>query len=105
MAGKVDPGDVQTGAACDLDVDNGQRDGNALASVEDFVQEAVSRVGVMLEIADESQLAEEVLVEGFDARVPIGVYVFWRVVSCDFHREHAPARLATDRIEQVQVRS
>jgi hypothetical protein len=51
----------------DLDEEDGQRDGDAPAAVQDLVEQRVRRVGVVLGVAPEVLVAEQVLREGVHA--------------------------------------
>ena len=51
-------------AAADLEVHDGQADRNPQAAVEDFVQETVARVVVVLAVAAEAELLVEIRIEG-----------------------------------------
>ena len=56
----------QPDAPADLQVQNRQRDGNAGASVQHLVEEAVARIVVLLFVAAETEFAEEIVVEPAD---------------------------------------
>ena len=57
----------ESGAPSDLHVDDGQRDGNAGATVEHLVEAAVARVLVLIAVADEPLVGEQVLIEPLDS--------------------------------------
>ena len=66
MAGEVDPFEPQSGAAPDLEIDQGEADRDAEAPVEHLVQEAVAGIVVVIAIAAEPELFVEVGVERRD---------------------------------------
>ena len=78
-------------ALAHLDQDEGQRDGNALPSIEHVVEEAVARVVVVLAIAREALLHEEVFAKPVQAAQRIG-------------RAPRPVNAAGEPIESLQVR-
>ena len=51
----------------DFDVHDRQADGDSRSTVENLVQETVSRIVVLIAVAGKSQLAEQILVEHADA--------------------------------------
>src|SRR5499427_10326893 len=104
MTWEVDAGHVETGAASHLDVNHRQRDGNAKPAVQNLIQEAVTRICVLLDVAGETQLAEQVLVQYLDAGVPIRIDPRRRIVGQDLHRQYAPAGFPADRVELAEVR-
>ena len=61
--GKFTPSIRRPARRADLHVDDRQRDRNAGAAIEHFVQAAVARILVLIAVADEPQLVEEVGVE------------------------------------------
>ena len=73
VTGKVHPLHAHAGAPAHLDVDQRQRDGDARLLVEHLVEAAVPRVVVVLAVAGEPQLVEQVLVERIDPRTERGV--------------------------------
>ena len=68
VAGEVHAVYLESGAKPDLHVDDRQRDRNAGPAIQDFVQAAVPRILVVIAIADEPLLVEEIRVEASDAR-------------------------------------
>ena len=60
MAGKVDAFGANAGPPRDFDVDQGQRDRNAGPQVEHLVEAAVARILVLLAVAAEALLVEQV---------------------------------------------
>src|SRR5205085_7259239 len=60
VAGKADALDVEPAAPAHLHVDDAERERDAGAPVEDLVEEAVARVVVVVVIAAEAELVEEV---------------------------------------------
>ena len=67
MSGKVDAVHLQTGAPRHFHVDDRQRDRDAGAAVEHFVQAAVARILVLVPVADELQRLEQIVVQRPDA--------------------------------------
>src|SRR5205823_1177627 len=72
MAGKADALDIQPAALPHLDVDDAERERDARASIEHLVEEAVARIVVVVVIAAEAQLVEEVRVDPADAALRRG---------------------------------
>ncbi len=66
VAGKVDAGDLEAGAARDFHVDHRETDRDPSPPVEHFVEKAVARVLVVLTVAGEALFVEQVLVENLD---------------------------------------
>src|SRR5262249_61950049 len=60
VTGEADPVELDTEPAADLDGEDGQRDRDPGAAVEDVVQEAVARVVVVRAIAPKAALLEEI---------------------------------------------
>src|SRR5216683_6162764 len=77
-------------ALAHLDQDEGQRDGNALPSIEHVVEEAVAGVVVVLAIACEALLHEEVFAKPVQAAQGIG-------------RAPRPVNAAREPVESLQV--
>ena len=69
VAGEVHAFEPQAGAAPDLEIDHRQTDRDAGPAIEDFVQEAVARIVVVLAVAAEAKLLEEIGVQRRDLRV------------------------------------
>ena len=72
VAGKIDALGAQARTPRDLDVHERQRDGDAGATVEHFVEATVARVVVLFAVAEEAELVEQVAIERVDARRPSG---------------------------------
>ena len=68
VPGKVDAFGAQSGAPRHFDVDQRQGDRQAFLPIHDFVQAAVARVVILLAIAAEAELTEQVAVHCIDAR-------------------------------------
>ena len=77
VTGKVYAFEPQAGTSPDLEIHHRQADRNAGSPVEDFVQEAVARIVVVLAVPGEAELLEEVCVQrrnpGVDIVFPAGV--------------------------------
>src|SRR5437867_4238069 len=105
VAREIDALDVESRAPREFHVDEGQRDRNPRAPLEYFVQETVPWIFVMPVVADEAELAEEVIVERHHAREPLGIDVYRRRAGVDRRRGDAALRFAPDDVELIEVRS
>ena len=63
MAGQADGLEGEPDALGDEQVDQAERDGQALAAGQHLVEEAVARIGVVLDVAAEAVLVEQHAVE------------------------------------------
>ena len=66
MSREADAKEAQAEAAANFEVKNGERDWNAPAAIEDFIQKRVARVGVFLAIALEALLLEQKMRQELD---------------------------------------
>ena len=74
MAWKVDALDLEAGTSRHLHVHDAEGNGNAGASLEDFVQKAVAGVLIVVDVPGEFQLVEEEVIQREHLCVPIGVH-------------------------------
>ena len=101
---KIDAFDAYAGPPGDFHIDHRQRDRNAGAPVEDFVQEAVARIFVRDAVADEAQLAEEVLVERHHTRVVVRIGAGRRVARRLPGRIDPLLGFTADRVDAIEIR-
>ena len=66
MAREADATDIETGAAAGLDVDSGERDGNARAALQNIIQKAVARVVVVVLVAVKAIIPGQKLGQALD---------------------------------------
>src|SRR5262245_4028106 len=67
VSGEVDAVDMESRAPGHLHIDDAERDRDAGAAVEHFVETAVPWILVLLAVPDEVHLLEQVLVDGLNA--------------------------------------
>src|SRR5215472_11825364 len=72
MAGQPDALDGEAEALAHLHEDEAQGDGNTLAAVEHVVEEAVARIVVVVAVAREALLHEEILAQAMEASELVG---------------------------------
>ena len=82
----------------------GEHDGTASAPVEDVVEEAVARILVLSGIADEAQLAEQVVVERHDAGIVVGVDVPRRLAGRRGRARHSTPGCTCRNIQSIEIR-
>ena len=105
VAGEVDALDGQPGAPRHLHVDQRQRDRDPGAPIEHLVEEAVARILVVHLVADEAQLAEQIVVQRHHLRVAIGIDFRRRVRRRCRRVVDAAPRFLADRVELLEVRA
>ena len=103
--GKLTPFDGQPGAPRHFHVEQRQRDRDAGAPIEHFVQEAVARILVVHLVADEAHLAEQILVQRHHLRVAIGIDSRRRLAGGCRRVVDAAPRFLADRVELVEIRA
>ena len=89
VAGEIDAVHLQPGTPRDLHVDDRERQRDAGPTFEHLVEAAVSRILVLVAIARETELVEEVFVERLDAALRRHVAARRRVALDDASRRIA----------------
>src|SRR6266487_6522746 len=105
MTGKVDAFDMQAGAAGYLHVKERERDWNTGPPIENFVEEAVTRILVRGLVAGELQLAEQIIVQRQDTCVVFGIDPGRGLASSNNRVGDAHARLTPIHVELVEIRT
>ena len=103
MSRKIHPFDVHAGPPRDFHIHQRQRDGNAGAPIQHFVQERVARILIRDAVADEMQLAEEIFVERHHTRVIVRIDARRRIAWS--RRVDAQPGLTADRIDAIEIRT
>ena len=96
---------VQARAPRHFHVEQRQRNRDAGAALQHLVEEAVAGILVLVLVADEVQLVEQVFVERHHACIAIGVHPRRRFARHDGRGGHADAGLASERVELIEIRA
>jgi hypothetical protein len=105
VAWKIDPFDSHSGAPRHLFVDQCQRNRNAGAPIEHFIEKAVSWIFVVLVVADEAEFRKQVVIERRDARIGCRVDVVRRISGPQRCVGDADGRFPPESIELLEIRA
>ena len=102
---EVDAFDVEARPPGDFHVEQGERDGNPRATIEHLVQEAVARIFVLLLVADEAHLVEQVVVQCHHLGVTVGIHIRGRIAGRGRRGGDPASGLAADGIKPIEIGS